>query len=71
MQTPRNNPRIILTVTADNVTAKGVFIDYRENVYQFTKSFNDENQAMAYLNNMRENENKEFSIQVNRVNWKG
>lgn len=70
MQTPRNNPRIILTVTADNVMAKGVFIDYRENVYSFTKSFNDENHAMDYLNNMRENENKEFSIQVNRINWK-
>lgn len=70
MKTPRNNPRIILTVNQDNITAKGVFIDYRDNVYSFTKSFNDENQAMDYLNNMRENENKEFSIQVNRVNWK-
>ncbi len=70
MKTPRNNPRIILTVNQDNVTAKGVFIDYRENVYSFSKSFNDENQAMDYLNNMRDNENKEFSIQVNRINWK-
>lgn len=70
MNKPRNNPRIILTVTADNVTAKGVFIDYRENVYSFTKLFTDENHAMDYLNNMRENENKEFSIQVNRINWK-
>lgn len=70
MKTPRNNPRIILTVTADNITAKGVFIDYRENVYQFSKSFNDEIQAMDYLNNMRDNENKEFSIQINRTNWK-
>lgn len=70
MKTPRNNPRIILTVTADNITAKGVFIDYRDNVYQFSKSFSDENQAMDYLNNMRDNENKEFSIQVNRINWK-
>lgn len=69
MKTPRNNPRIILTVNQDNITAKGVFIDYRENVYQFTKSFNDENQAMHYLHNMRENENKEFSIQVNRISW--
>lgn len=71
MKTPRNNPkRIILTVTADNITAKGVFIDYRDNVYSFTKSFNDEIQAMDYLHNMRDNENKEFLIQVNRTNWK-
>lgn len=70
MKTPRNNPRIVITVTADNVTAKGAYIDYRENVYQFAKSFNDENQCMDYLHNMRDNENKEFSIQVNRINWK-
>lgn len=71
MQTPRNNPRIIVSVNNENTTIKGVFIDYRENVYSITKSFNDENQAMDYLHNMRDNENKEFSIQVNRTNWKG
>ena len=46
-----------------------MFIDYRDNVYSFSKSFNDENQALDYLHNMRDNENKEFSIQVNRINW--
>ncbi len=69
--TPRNNPRLIITVNADNsASVKGCYIDNRENVSSFTRGFNDENQAVDYLNNMRDN-GAEFSIQINRVNWKG
>lgn len=65
------NPRIIMTVNDENVTIKGLYIDSKENQYSINKSFNDEYQAKEYLENMRENNNCEFSIQVNRINWKG
>lgn len=69
--TPRNNPRLIITVNTDNTaTVKGCYIDVKENVSSFTRSFNDENQASDYLNNMRDN-GAEFAIQINRINWKG
>lgn len=65
----RTNPRIIITVSDNAVTCKGVYIDSKDNCSSFTRAFNDESQCMDYLNNMREN-GSEFSIQVNRVNWK-
>lgn len=66
---PRNNPRIIVTVNEQSITCKGVYIDSKDNVSSFTRAFNDENQCMDYLENMRDN-GAEFSIQVNRTNWK-
>lgn len=69
MNTPRNNPRIIITVNENNVSVKGAYIDFRDNTYSINKQFNTENEAKDYLNIMREN-NSEFSIQVNRINWK-
>jgi len=64
------NPRIIVTVNSDNVTVKGLYIDYKENQYSINKSFNYEYQAFEYLDNMRYENDCEFSIQVNRMNWK-
>ena len=69
MNTPRNNPRIIVTVNENNVSVKGAYIDFRDNTHSINKQFNTENEAKDYLNIMREN-NSEFSIQVNRINWK-
>jgi alpha-amylase/alpha-mannosidase (GH57 family) len=63
------NPRIIVTINNDNITVKGLYIDYKENQYSINKSFNYEYQAFEYLDNMRYENNCEFSIQVNRINW--
>jgi hypothetical protein len=65
----KSNPRIIVTVSDNGVSCKGVYIDSKESTYSFNRTFTEENQALDYLNNMREN-NAEFSIQVNRINWK-
>ena len=64
------NPRIIVTVNNDVVVCRGLYIDYKENQYSFNKQFNDESEAINYLNNMRDTRGCEFSIQINRINWK-
>lgn len=64
----KSNPRIIVTVNEQNIVCKGVYIDSRENTNSFNRAFNDENQCMDYLENMRDN-GAEFSIQVNRTKW--
>lgn len=71
MSKMRNNPRIIVTVSDNGVNCKGVYIDSRENVNSFNRQYDNEAQALNYLHNMRDNNNSEFSIQVNRINWKG
>lgn len=67
--TMRSNPRIIVTVSDNGIQCKGIYIDSKDNVSSFTRAFNDENQAMNYLDEMRDN-GSEFSIQINRINWK-
>jgi hypothetical protein len=69
MSKMRNNPRIIVTVSEHGAYCKGVYIDSRENTNSFNRQYDNENQALDYLNNMRDNANCEFSIQVNRINW--
>lgn len=64
------NPRIIMTVNNENTSIKGIYIDYRENQYSINKVFDNEESAKEHLDFMRLN-NNEFSIQVNRINWKG
>jgi hypothetical protein len=66
---PRSNPRIIVTVSNNGIQCRGVYIDSKDNCSSFIRAFNDENQALDYLENMKEN-GSEFSIQVNRINWK-
>jgi hypothetical protein len=66
--TMRSNPRIIVTVSDNGIQCKGIYIDSQDNVNSFNRSFNDENQALEYLDSMRDN-GSEFSIQVNRINW--
>ncbi len=69
MSKSKFNPRIIVTVKNESTVCKGVYICAKGNEYSFNRAFNDENQAVDYLNNLREN-NAEFSIQINRTNWK-
>lgn len=71
MSKMRNNPRIIVTVNDNGVYCKGDYIDSRENINSFNRQYDTEFQALDYLHNMRDNANAEFSIQVNRINWKG
>lgn len=64
--TPRHNPRLIVTINADtSASVKGCYIDTRENVSSFTRTFNSEEQALNQLHSMRDN-GAEFAIQVNR-----
>jgi hypothetical protein len=63
-----NTPRIVMTINDDNVTIKGNYIDKNARVHSLHKVFNDELQAQRHINNMRDNE--EFSLQINRINWK-
>lgn len=70
MSKMRNNPRIIVTVNDNGAYCKGAYIDSRENVNSFNRQYDNEAQALDYLHNMRDNANAEFSIQVNRINWK-
>lgn len=60
-----------MTINDSNVNIKGVYIDYKENQYSINKSFNYEYQAFEYLDNMRYEDDCEFSVQINRINWKG
>jgi hypothetical protein len=64
--TPRNNPRLIVTIHADQTaTVKGCFIDTRDNVSSHTRTYNSEAQALAQLHDMR-GRGCEFAIQINR-----
>lgn len=65
-------PRIVITVNTDTntATAKGNYIDTRENNFSFSKQFKTEEFALNYLYSMREHDNCEFSIQINRITWK-
>jgi uncharacterized protein YfcZ (UPF0381/DUF406 family) len=64
--TPRNNPRLILTVNTDeSATVKGCIIDSRDNVASHTRTYNSEAQAVEALHNMRES-GAEFSYTINR-----
>lgn len=64
--TPRNNPRLIVTVHADTTASvKGCYIDGNDNVSSYTRTHKTEAQALAQLHDMR-GRGCEFSIQVNR-----
>lgn len=64
--TPRNNPRLIVTVHADQTASvKGCFIDQLDNVSSHTRTYNSEAQALAQLHSMRDR-GAEFAIQINR-----
>ena len=71
MSKMRNNPRIIVTVSDNGVNCKGVYIDSKDNVNSFNRQFNFEYQAFEMLDTMRYENDCEFSVQVNRINWKG
>jgi uncharacterized protein YfcZ (UPF0381/DUF406 family) len=61
-------PRIIITITDENVSCKGNYIDKFERTQSFSKVYNTEAEANDYLDSMRDS--NEFSLQVNRNNWK-
>ena len=61
-------PRIIVNITNDNITCKGNYIDKFERVQTFSRVYNTELEAFDYLDSMRDT--NEFSVQVNRINWK-
>lgn len=64
--TPRNNPRVIVTIHADQTASvKGCIIDQLDNVASFTRTYNSEAQALNQLHGMRDN-GAEFAIQLNR-----
>ena len=64
--TPRHNPRLIVTVHADQTaTVKGCYIDSRDNVNSYTRTHNSEAQALQQLHSMRES-GAEFSYTINR-----
>ena len=70
MSKMRNNPRIIVTVSDNGVYCKGVYIDSKDNVNSFNRQFNHEYQAFEVLDTMKYENDCEFSIQINRINWK-
>lgn len=57
--------KIILSISSDNISASGSYVDQHDKRQQFNRSFNDETTAMEYLHAMRDN-GAEFSIVVNR-----
>lgn len=61
-------PRIIVSINNDNVLCKGYYIDNNERIQSFNRNYNTEIEALDYLNNIRDS--AEFSIQINRINWK-
>ena len=61
-------PRIVVTITEENVKCKGNYIDKFERTQAFSRVYNTEAEAHDYLESMRDT--NEFSIQVNRINWK-
>ena len=64
--TPRNNPRLIVTVHADQTaTVRGCYIDSRDNVSSHTRTYNSEAAAVDQLHTMRDN-GAEFSFTINR-----
>jgi hypothetical protein len=67
----KSNPRIIVTINNENVNIKGVYIDSKENTYSINKTVGFEYQAFEILDTMRYENDCEFSVQINRINWKG
>jgi hypothetical protein len=64
--TPRNNPRLIVTVNSDqSATVRGCYINTSEHVASFTRAFNSEAQALQHLHTMRDN-GAEFALQISR-----
>lgn len=64
--TPRNNPRLIVTINSDSTaTVRGCYIDSRDNVSSHSRTYNSEAQAMDQLHTMRDN-GAEFSYTINR-----
>ena len=64
----KQTPRIVVTINNDVVSCKGHYIDNNERIQSFNRNYNNESEALDYLNNIRNS--AEFSIQVNRINWK-
>lgn len=58
--------KIILSISADNISASGSYVDHKDKRQTLTRRFNDETSAMEYLHTMRD-QGAEFSIVVNRV----
>lgn len=58
--------KIILSITNDNISASGAYIDNKDKRQAFARRFNDEETAMEYLHEMRDNQGCEFSIVINR-----
>jgi hypothetical protein len=65
----KSNPRIIVTINDENVNIRGVYIDSKENTYSINKTVNFEYEAFEILDKMKYENECEFSIQVNRINW--
>jgi hypothetical protein len=64
--TPRNNPRLIITVNTDeSATVKGCYICARDNVQSIARTYSSEEQAREEFAAMRDR-GCEFSYTVNR-----
>ena len=61
-------PRIVISITDENVKCRGHYIDKFERIRKFNQIYNTEAEANDYLDSMRDT--NEFSVQVNRINWK-
>lgn len=61
-------PRIVVTINDNTVSCKGTYINKFEQVQTINRTYNNEYEAEDYLNSMRDT--NEFSIQINRINWK-
>ena len=61
-------PRIVVTINENNTSCKGNYINKFEQLQTISRTFNSELEAEDYLNSMRDT--NEFSIQVNRINWR-
>jgi hypothetical protein len=58
----KNNPRIKVTITPDNVICNGIYINHNGDSYSINMKFESEDEALDYLTTMRDNDNAEFSI---------
>jgi uncharacterized protein YfcZ (UPF0381/DUF406 family) len=61
-------PRIVVDITNENVKCRGHYIDKFERMQSFSRVYNTEAEANDYLDSMRDT--NEFSLQVNRNNWR-
>lgn len=57
--------KIILSISSDNISASGAYVDKHDKRHQFSRRFSDEQTAMEYLHDMRD-QGAEFSIVINR-----